>query len=494
MSAPQDNSRERLLGGRAHQPELGDLRWVTQQPGGNATVKLFSYALRKVFRHSLQRVTFDADSFTKAVASVPSNTPLVIIPVHRSYYDFLFCSYLFYAHPELGISLPKIAAAEEFGQVPVLGRLLNQAGAFYIRRGQGKEDMQLTDQVHSLVQNRETFEFFIEGQRSRAREFLPPKRGLLRCLQGELSDDIPAFALLPIAISYDRLPEERAMLQELTGGPKPRMSLPAMSGWAVRLLRGKIRLGRIHICCAPPLSLDRNSNIPELAQNVMASLQSHTYSSDFHHAAFTNSQTQLKISAAEFKALIEARGGLTLDSQLPADDPKHAIPEPIERSLRYHWLHLFCPEALAMQPNNPALQHYCKRHDYLSDASNTAKAAKTPSTAASVELLSAIFAPVMADYQRLATSLRDWLHSQASAGSEAKLSLSADQLLQSTSARYPHSDLTTLRCALDGLVAAKLLQVAEPDEHGKQQYAVIAETTAIDRYIQNSAWPAKLAP
>ena len=81
---------------------------------------------------------------------------------------------------------------------------------------------------------------FIEGTRSRSRQFLRPKHGLLKCLQ----DSGQVATILPLAINYDRVTEEASFLLELEGSPKPKMRLRALSRWTARLLRGKIKIGR----------------------------------------------------------------------------------------------------------------------------------------------------------------------------------------------------------------------------------------------------------
>ena len=63
------------------------------------------------------------------------NGPLIIIPTHRSYVDFLIMGYVFFG---FGIKLPHIAAAEDFLNMAVVHILLRQSGAFFIKRNQQK--------------------------------------------------------------------------------------------------------------------------------------------------------------------------------------------------------------------------------------------------------------------------------------------------------------------------------------------------------------------
>jgi len=441
------------LAGRQHRDPVGDVRWVWQHGKGNWTINLFALVLRKVFRGCQDLVSYDHQSFVDAIAAARAELgeefPLVIVPVHRSYFDFLFCSYLFHAHPELGIKLPKIAAAEEFGEVPILGHLLNRAGAFYIRRGVGKEDVELTEHVEELVAERAVFEFFPEGKRSRAREFLPPKRGLLRCLQGTGE----TFAILPIAISYDRRCEERALAEELLGGPKPKMSLAAISGWALRLLTGRMRLGRMHIRCGDMLSLNPRSDVKQLADDIMQQLQKHTATSDFHLNVFAHNTG---INAAWLKADLHKRGAPLIHSDLPAVDPHQPIPPTIELALRYQWQHYYAAEARAAAPDNPALKHWLDRQCYTESQAGSDDP-QLPT------LLAALYTPVCQNYIWLAETLRD----QAA-------DADAETLIKRTLARQPNADLTILRCAADNLAELDLFNPTDAAE--------------INHYIQRCRW------
>lgn len=57
--------------------------------------------------------------------------PLIILPTHRSYIDFLLVSYVFYAYK---FKCPHIAAAEDFLSIKMVHNLLRSSGAFFIKR------------------------------------------------------------------------------------------------------------------------------------------------------------------------------------------------------------------------------------------------------------------------------------------------------------------------------------------------------------------------
>jgi fatty acyl-CoA reductase len=309
------DEREWTLAGRRHLGfGEGDFHWAFTQPEGNLWIRSAAWVVTKVLRRAVDRVTVDIPSFEAARRTAPPGEPIVLVPNHRSYLDFVLCSYLCFARPDLGIGIPHIAAAIEFGRIPILGRILTWLHAFYLRRGAGP-DPDLTRRVHQLVDQGKTLEFFIEGQRSRSREFLPPKRGLLRCLQ---ATGRPC-TLLPVAFSYDRVPEEPTFARELAGEPKPKMRLRGLLHWAFRVWRGQVRLGRIHIACGPAVRLTPESDPQDIATTVIRRLEEATVATTYHLEAFLACYALDGLDPERLRREIERRGGRVLESPLRPD-------------------------------------------------------------------------------------------------------------------------------------------------------------------------------
>ncbi|HEX5033585.1 MAG TPA: SDR family oxidoreductase, partial [bacterium] len=348
---------EVVFAGRRHRTEEKDLRWARGRARGNWAIRSAAYLARKILRRSADSITFDRGAFEKARQAIPADTLLLIVPTHRSYLDFILCSYLFFAYPELGVPIPHIAAAQEFGKIPLLGRLIKQTQAFYVQRGLGKENPELTRQIHDLVRRRQALEFFIEGTRSRSRQPLTPRRGILKCLQATGQ----ACTLLPISISYDRVPEESTFRRELAGENKPKMRLGALLAWLLRVVRGEIRLGRIHVACGRPIALNRHSDLNLIGAEAMAQLQRGLAATDHHLRAFAERQEPVGFEAAELRARLESRGGQVLESPLKRED---RIPASLLPTLSYQWSHHFFAEALALLPENPAVRHHVARNDF----------------------------------------------------------------------------------------------------------------------------------
>ncbi|MEJ2256157.1 MAG: SDR family oxidoreductase [Woeseiaceae bacterium] len=385
-----DKSAVPFAGSRFPKPRQ-DLGWVASQPQGNLFVRNAVYVVIKTLRKCLDYVTFDREAFEAAVREVPEGAHIVLVPSHRSYLDFVLCSILMFSRPDLGIRIPHIAATSDFARIPLLNWLILRLHAFYIERGLGREDKKLTNKVRDLVRSGRVIEFFIEGKRSRTRRFLPPRRGLLRCLQstGE------TFAVLPIAFSYERLPEEAAFTVELQGDPRPPMRLRDLLQWNRRARRGEINLGRAHMACGKPVVYGPDSDIYQVANDIMAELQHETVATKYHLQAFLDREQDalVDIDVSWLAEAIERRGGSVLRTFLK-DDGVSALHE---RCMRYQYEHLFYTEAEQAFAGNPAIQNHIRRNRYATiTPPDRAADPEDPRTAM---FLRALFGDVVRNYR-----------------------------------------------------------------------------------------------
>jgi 1-acyl-sn-glycerol-3-phosphate acyltransferase len=323
-------SDEWALAGRAQVRATGDLRWALRQPSGNAFVRFGVWASAKVLRRISEAVTVDVPSFERARDAVPNGAAIALVPTHRSFLDFILCSYLAFARPDLGIRIPFVAAAMEFGRIPLLGAALRQVQAFYVERGPSKENRDLDRRIHAMLAANDTLMFFIEGTRSRTRKFLHPKRGLLRCLQSSGRQ----VMLLPIAISYDRLPEEAVFAHELSGGARRGLRLAPLFSWLWDVWRNRVTVGRIHMACGAPLAMSAESDVRQIADDIIAELRGAMAVTAFHVQAFAAAEG---VDPAALRAVIAASGVRILESKLDVPVDLHPV---IARTYREHFAHL----------------------------------------------------------------------------------------------------------------------------------------------------------
>jgi len=185
------------------------------------------------------------------IANYAKRNPLVLAPSHRSYFDFLILSTAFYANH---LVPPHIAARENMAFGP-FGFLWRRGGAFYLRRS--FEDPLyraiFRSYITYLIKQGYTQEFFIEGGRSRTGKMLSPKLGMLAWnVEAFLQSARQDLFFVPIAITYEHLVEERAIVGEREGEKKEDESVMGLVR-ARKFLRR--RFGSVWVNFGEPISL-----------------------------------------------------------------------------------------------------------------------------------------------------------------------------------------------------------------------------------------------
>ena len=178
--------------------------------------------------------------------------PVVLVPCHRSHFDYLILTYIFHIN---SLSPPHIAAGINLSFWP-MGPLFRGAGAFFIRRT--FEDNELYKMVFRkylafLIREGYTQEFFIEGGRARTGKMLAPKLGLLSAIVNEFVQGVRQdLYFVPVSIHYGRIPEEEAYRREMAGEAKQRESLRALL--SARSILSRV-YGTAYVSYAEPISL-----------------------------------------------------------------------------------------------------------------------------------------------------------------------------------------------------------------------------------------------
>lgn len=214
-------------------------------------VNVLDALLSWVFARIYDGIVVD-DADVERIRSAMRRSPVVLIPSHRSHVDYLVLSQLL-AHR--GMIPPHIAAGVNLSFWP-LGSIFRRCGAFFLRRS-FKGDALYTAVFRAYIKRlmREGFaqEFFIEGTRSRTGKSLPPRYGVLGFeVDAFLESPQPDLQLVPIAISYEKVIEEREYERELAGGSKERESVAGLLK-VTGVLRS--RYGRVYVTVGEPISL-----------------------------------------------------------------------------------------------------------------------------------------------------------------------------------------------------------------------------------------------
>ncbi|KAK7907576.1 hypothetical protein WMY93_016188 [Mugilogobius chulae] len=213
-----------------------------------STVRFFAFALTKAFKTLFKSICVNEDGIQRLQQAIQEH-PVVLLPSHRSYMDFLLVSYILYTYD---LALPVIAAGMDFMGMKFVGEMLRMSGAFFIRRSFGGDRLYwavFSEYVKTILKNGlAPVEFFLEGTRSRTSKSLTPKLGLLNIaiepfLKGEVFD----ISLVPISISYERILEESLYAREMLGVPKPKESTSGLFK-ARKILIRQLAEGRVNRC------------------------------------------------------------------------------------------------------------------------------------------------------------------------------------------------------------------------------------------------------
>ena len=216
----------------------------------HAFVTFMEACLRRLWNRLYDGVAFN---HVETLRSVSREHEVVFVPCHRSHMDYLLLSYAIYTQ---GYAVPHIAAGNNL-DIPVVGRFLRKAGAFFIRRsiaGNSLYTVVLMKYLATIMARGHSIEYFIEGGRSRTGRLLQPKTGMLSMtVRSYVRDPRRPVVFLPVYFGYERIVEGNTYLGELSGAAKRKEGIGDLLR-ATRVLREKF--GRVHVNLGEPIHLD----------------------------------------------------------------------------------------------------------------------------------------------------------------------------------------------------------------------------------------------
>uniref|UniRef100_A0A8C9ZJL0 Glyceronephosphate O-acyltransferase 2 n=1 Tax=Sander lucioperca TaxID=283035 RepID=A0A8C9ZJL0_SANLU len=219
------------------------------------SIRLMAYTLTKVLKRLFTGIFVNMEGLNMLQQAI-QESPVILMPNHRSYVDFLVISYILFTYD---IPLPVIAAGIPLAGMKMVGEILRRSGAFFIRRAIGSDKLYwavLSEYVKTIVRKGcAPLEFYVEGLRSRTLKSLMPKLGMMHMvLEPYFKGEVYDITLVPISISYDRVLEESLLAHELLGIPKPKESTTGLLK-ATKVLQEDY--GNMHVNFGRPMSVRR---------------------------------------------------------------------------------------------------------------------------------------------------------------------------------------------------------------------------------------------
>ena len=215
-------------------------------------VRVAAWGCRILWDRIYSGIDIREEDLERLRTAIRNGTP-ILLPCHRSHLDYLLLSSLCF---EEGLVLPHVVAGENLAFFPA-GFFLRRCGAFFIKRsfkGQRLFPVVFGRYLRLLIRDEYPIELFIEGGRSRTGKLLTPKLGVLEMIVDSAVDIRPdrSVSLLPIAISYEQIAEEKAYARELSGASKEKEDMKGLIK-ASRIF--KKRFGKVYIRVGEPLDL-----------------------------------------------------------------------------------------------------------------------------------------------------------------------------------------------------------------------------------------------
>jgi glycerol-3-phosphate O-acyltransferase len=187
-----------------------------------------------------------------AAKAAEKKQSIIFLPSHRSHVDYVSLQLLCY---RMGLTLPVVVAGDNLN-FPLVGPFLQSAGAMWIRRSFGDDQLYsvvVQSYIDTMLQGGYNFECFIEGGRSRTGKLLGPKFGILRFLCESLwSGRVQDAIVCPVSCQYDKVIEVDSYISELLGTPKKKENLADFMSASSIL---NLKLGRVDVRFHEPWSL-----------------------------------------------------------------------------------------------------------------------------------------------------------------------------------------------------------------------------------------------
>ncbi|HVR43020.1 MAG TPA: 1-acyl-sn-glycerol-3-phosphate acyltransferase [Thermoanaerobaculia bacterium] len=195
--------------------------------------------IARAFLNALYRVVVNRGPIRRFGENAPRRSVVVYVINHRSNVDYVLVAHMLFKFISLSY------AVGEWARVWPLNHLFKWFGAYFIRR-RFREPLYhavLSEFVATITRRGVTQGIFIEGGLTRDGAWQKPKLGMLDYIVGSKRDQAftePLF-LVPTAINYDRVLEDRVLTRELAESPSGGGRIRQLATTAEFLFRNALR-------------------------------------------------------------------------------------------------------------------------------------------------------------------------------------------------------------------------------------------------------------
>jgi len=218
-------------------------------------IKLTAAFINILVRNMYEKIVVDETSLSRlAQLDFKAKGPVVLLPSHRSFVDFILISYISFVYK---LKCPHIGAYDHFLEMAFLPWLFRACGGFFMQKDKRERtelyQAILYEYLQKLMLEESWLELFLEESRSKFGKALPPNYNLLSIVTDAYFDKkVPDVQLVPITINYERVAEADTFPFELLGEEKLQLSTR-------KLLRSYKKLssnfGKVFVKFCEPISL-----------------------------------------------------------------------------------------------------------------------------------------------------------------------------------------------------------------------------------------------
>ena len=233
-------------------------------------IKLTAYITNILLRNMYEKIVVDEKALARLMQlELDSKGPIVLLPSHRSFVDFVLLSYIMFSYK---MKVPHVGAYDEFLRMAFFPRLMRACGAFFMRKpvaDKTEEEIYnviLTEYLQKLMLEDSWLQIFLEGSRSRYGKSLSPNSNLLSIVTDLYFDKkVRDVQLVPVTLNYDRVVEGDTFPLELLGEEKLKLKLTKLLISYKQLSKN---FGKVYVRFADPVSLKEYSNKVSIPNQV----------------------------------------------------------------------------------------------------------------------------------------------------------------------------------------------------------------------------------
>jgi len=227
---------------------------------------LMEYIVRTKIIGNLDNLKYNKESLKK-LSKLAKENIIVILPNHKSVYDFMILPYILTVDSHI---FPSVLAGDVFDIFPI-NYIFRGTGVYFVRRNEDNPLYFLVFKyyISLLLKYQISSLFFIEGGRNKSGDYSKPKGGVLKyILEGAKRHKINKDILfIPVSISYEFVPEQEVVVSEHHSKKRKHITKSL-----IKYISSRNKFGKCYLHFGDSISLSNISKICKDDKNLVSSI------------------------------------------------------------------------------------------------------------------------------------------------------------------------------------------------------------------------------